>query len=91
MAQSRCDVSLFAYCSLLDVIPSSSASKEATISMITNSFKRIKDVAADELVMEKELFDAFSSVSLSIFDPFARSQRDESLLEADMYLDEYRY
>jgi hypothetical protein len=85
----RHDVSLYAYSMLLDVIPSSSASKEATISMITNGFKRIKDVVEDGLVMEKEFFDALSSVSLSVFDPFARSRRNEIPIHFGDHFEEY--
>jgi hypothetical protein len=48
--------------------------------MITNNFKRIKDIAGSALVMEKEFFDTLSSVSLSVFDPFARSRRNEGFV-----------
>jgi hypothetical protein len=76
----RHDVSLYTYSILLDIIPSSTASKDAAISMITNNFKRIKDIAGSALVMEKEFFDTLSSVSLSVFDPFARSRRNEGFV-----------
>lgn len=69
-------LAIYVYGLLINSLPSQFMSNDSTVTVLNNSFKRVRTQFGEQaLAGEKEFLSAVSNTALAIFDPFARSSR----------------